>query len=366
MPKLLKYSLLALLWSGVAVYILWSAIASGRERAARTVSRIVIEVADSSEHGYLVSAPKVRQWLRQSGIATLGTRVDEVDLQGLENMIVRNGFVDKAKAYINYDAELHLRISQHSPVVRLLTDGMNGYATAEGYVFPAPRAASLYLPVVTGSYQPPFPSDYSGDLRRHIDREKEKIGERIIQLEKQKELVYKDERRNRRNMDSVRRERVNRRWWRLESSESFEKRIEELRDKKQNYRRYYQYRTQLLRTRTEQLSRQQEQGIVKQKKLEKSYKDFMNLLTFVQFLEEDDFWRSEVVQIIAHTTVSGALEIDLVPRSGRYTILFGRIEQVEEKFDKLLYFYRRGLNNIGWDEYRTINVKYNSQVVCRK
>ena len=92
----------------------------------------------------------------------------------------------------------------------------------------------------------------------------------------------------------------------------------------------------------------------------------MKLLTFVEFVEDDDFWRSEVVQIIARATVSGALEVELVPRSGRHRILFGRLEDVERKFDKLLCFYRRGLREIGWDEYSTINVKYSDQVVCKK
>mgnify|MGYP000784713294 FL=1 len=73
-----------------------------------------------------------------------------------------------------------------------------------------------------------------------------------------------------------------------------------------------------------------------------------------------------MVQIAAHTTPSGALEVELVPRSGRHTIVFGRIEQVERKFDKLLRFYRSGLMNIGWGEYRTIDIRYNDQVVCKK
>ena len=55
-----------------------------------------------------------------------------------------------------------------------------------------------------------------------------------------------------------------------------------------------------------------------------------------------------------------------MPRSGRHTIVFGRIEQVERKFDKLLRFYRSGLMNIGWGEYRTIDIRYNDQVVCKK
>ena len=92
----------------------------------------------------------------------------------------------------------------------------------------------------------------------------------------------------------------------------------------------------------------------------------MKLLTFVETVENDDFWRSEVVQITAHTTPSGALEVELTPRSGRYTILFGRLEEVDRKFDKLLRFYRNGLPVLGWGTYRTIDIRYDNQVVCKK
>ena len=76
--------------------------------------------------------------------------------------------------------------------------------------------------------------------------------------------------------------------------------------------------------------------------------------------------RSEVVQIAARTTPSGALEVELTPRSGRFTILFGRLDDIGGKFDKLLRFYRSGLSSIGWSEYRTIDIRYNDQVVCKK
>ena len=115
-----------------------------------------------------------------------------------------------------------------------------------------------------------------------------------------------------------------------------------------------------------QIAAQQESERRKQKNLEKSYEDFMKLLTFVETVEGDEFWRSEVVQITARTTPSGALEVDLTPRSGRYTILFGRLEEVDRKFDKLLRFYRNGLSTLGWETYRTIDVRYGNQVVCKK
>ena len=44
----------------------------------------------------------------------------------------------------------------------------------------------------------------------------------------------------------------------------------------------------------------------------------------------------------------------------------GNHGDMERKFDKLLRFYRSGLMNIGWGEYRTIDIRYNDQVVCKK
>ena len=175
MNRYLRYALLALLWSAVAAYILYAGTTAQRLRAARTVCKVEIEVVDSSSMGYLVSGRMVRGWIAQSGIKTKGTAVDKVPLTQIEEMIARNGFVERVDAYVSYDGVLHVDISQRRPLVRLLVNGVDSYVTAEGYVFAAPRASSLYVPVVTGSYRPPFPAAYEGPVRAHIDIESAKV-----------------------------------------------------------------------------------------------------------------------------------------------------------------------------------------------
>ena len=366
LKKYLRYALLTLLWGAVAAYVIYAGTAAGRLRAGKKVGRVEIEVVDSSSQGHLVSAAMVRQWISHAGIKTLGTAVDAVDLTGIERLIARNGFVDKTVAYVSYGGTLHIEISQRKPLVRLLTDGMNAYVTAEGYVFAAPRASSLYVPVVTGSYRPPFPASYVGSVREHIDLRLGEIDERIAELEREKYPLYRREMENDRNISALRRMRIQRQWWRLEGSREFDARVDALREKKAGLRRTYRYRAGVICEEIERIAGLQEAERRKQKKLEKSYEDFMKLLTFVETVEDDDFWRSEVVQITAKTTPSGALEVELTPRSGRFAVLFGRLEDVERKFDKLLRFYRSGLSSIGWSEYRTIDIRYNDQVVCKK
>lgn len=366
MKPWIRYSLLALMWSAVTAYVVFAAASSRARRAADRVRVLEIEVVDSTSQGHLVAANSVRGWIARSGIATVGTQVDSVDLTGIEKLIARNGFVDEVAAYVTSRGVLRIEISQRKPLLRLLAAGMDSYVTREGFVFAAPRASSLYVPVVTGSYRPPFPADQAGSVRAHVDAELRRIDRRIEELEGEKYPFYKRELKNDRNLYALRRMRVKRRWWRLEGAREFEARVDELRSYKVQKRRDYRYEARMIQQGIDRIAAQQEAEGRKQKKLEKSYEDFMNLLTFVEQVEQDDFWRSEVVQIVARTTPSGALEVDLIPRSGRHTIRFGRLERTEEKFDKLMRFYRRGLPQIGWDEYRTIDIRYQDQVVCSK
>ena len=302
MRKYLRYALLTLLWGAVAAYVVYAGTAAGRLRAGKKVGRVEIEVVDSSSMGYLVSGRMVREWIAHSGIKTNGTAVDAVELAAIEALIAKNGFVERVDAYVTYGGVLHIDISQRRPLLRLLTDGVDSYVTPEGYVFAAPRASSLYVPVVTGAYRPPFPASFVGSVRGHIDLERAKIDKRIAELEREKYPFFRRELQNDRNISALRRMRIKKQWWRMESSAAFDARVEELRARKAELRRKYRYEARLVQEGIDRIAQRQEAERLKQKKLEKSYEDFMKLLTFVEFIEDDDFWRSEVVQIAAHTT----------------------------------------------------------------
>jgi cell division protein FtsQ len=80
------------------------------------------------------------------------------------------------------------------------------------------------------------------------------------------------------------------------------------------------------------------------------------------FIYHHDFWNAQIEQIY----VNAAGEIELIPRVGNQNIILGNSEMLEKKFNKLFLFYREGLNKTGWNKYKTINLKYEGQVVCTK
>lgn len=87
-----------------------------------------------------------------------------------------------------------------------------------------------------------------------------------------------------------------------------------------------------------------------------------SLFRIAIYISNDPFYRAQIEQIY----VDDGGEIMLVPAVGNHVILFGRAEELDEKFTKLFAFYKYGLNKIGWNKYDIINIKYKNQVVCSK
>jgi cell division protein FtsQ len=82
----------------------------------------------------------------------------------------------------------------------------------------------------------------------------------------------------------------------------------------------------------------------------------------IQFISTDDFWKAMVEEIF----INNKGEIELYTKIGSQTVIFGGIDNMEEKFSNLLVFYKQWLNKVGWEKYKTINLKYKNQVVCSK
>jgi cell division protein FtsQ len=64
--------------------------------------------------------------------------------------------------------------------------------------------------------------------------------------------------------------------------------------------------------------------------------------------------------------VNDKADIELIPRVGNQRIVLGSADSLEVKMRNLLAFYKQAMPKVGWDTYKTINVKYTNQVVCVK
>jgi len=87
-----------------------------------------------------------------------------------------------------------------------------------------------------------------------------------------------------------------------------------------------------------------------------------NLVELIKFVNDDPFWKSQVVRI----HIDKNKEIELTPRIGNHKILIGKASDLRTKFDKLWAFYQSCSESGSWTAYKTLNLKYKDQIVCTK
>jgi cell division protein FtsQ len=80
------------------------------------------------------------------------------------------------------------------------------------------------------------------------------------------------------------------------------------------------------------------------------------------YISQDAFLKSFIDQIY----INENKDIELVPKIGSQTIIFGNSVDAKEKLENLKTFYEKVMSKMDWNVYKSINLKYKNQVVCSK
>jgi len=80
------------------------------------------------------------------------------------------------------------------------------------------------------------------------------------------------------------------------------------------------------------------------------------------YIKGDTLWDNQIEQLFVD--LKG--DVEMVPRVGSHKIILGSTDSLQTKFRNLLVFYKKAIPKVGWDTYKTINLKYNNQIVCEK
>ena len=78
-------------------------------------------------------------------------------------------------------------------------------------------------------------------------------------------------------------------------------------------------------------------------------------------LRKDAFLNAMIGQIF----VSSNGDFILAPLIGDQKIVFGKYEDAQDKIQNLKIFYREAMPYEGWRKYRSIDVRFRGQVICK-
>ncbi len=89
---------------------------------------------------------------------------------------------------------------------------------------------------------------------------------------------------------------------------------------------------------------------------------FPDLAQLFRLVHQDDFLRKDIIG--AYVSPTGSVK--MTSRSQAYAIDFGKMINMERKFGNYKAFYQKAAADTTINAYKTINLKFTSQVVCTK
>jgi cell division protein FtsQ len=86
----------------------------------------------------------------------------------------------------------------------------------------------------------------------------------------------------------------------------------------------------------------------------------IQLKEMIEFINKDDFWKAQIAQL----DISSNGKITIYPQVTGQRVEFGRAENFEAKFKKLMIFYKEILPQRGWTKYERVNLEYEGQIIA--
>ncbi|WP_276365816.1 cell division protein FtsQ [Chryseolinea sp. H1M3-3] len=83
------------------------------------------------------------------------------------------------------------------------------------------------------------------------------------------------------------------------------------------------------------------------------------IMALINRIREDEFWNAQIAQL----DIDSKSRITIFPQVGDEKIEFGKPDDMEVKFKKLMIFYKEILPRTGWNKYNRVNLEYEGQIV---
>ncbi len=86
----------------------------------------------------------------------------------------------------------------------------------------------------------------------------------------------------------------------------------------------------------------------------------LQLKEMIEFINGDDFWKAQIAQL----DINSNGKIMIYPQVTGQRVEFGKAENFEMKFKKLMIFYKEILPQRGWTKYDRVNLEYEGQIIA--
>lgn len=84
------------------------------------------------------------------------------------------------------------------------------------------------------------------------------------------------------------------------------------------------------------------------------------IMALIDMIRQDEFWNAQIAEV----EIDSHCRISFYPQVGDERIEFGKPDNMETKFSKLMIFYKEILPRVGWNKYNRVNLEYEGQIIA--
>ncbi len=116
---------------GLLAYIIYGLIQFSGSTIQRQCTGVKVEIMDSLEKN-LVSPPEVLHLMHLNNLDLVGQRLDNIQFQRVERVVSVLSMVERVESYSTNAGIVHIRVWQHDPVLRIMSDSGSYYVNSNG------------------------------------------------------------------------------------------------------------------------------------------------------------------------------------------------------------------------------------------
>ena len=146
----MKVALKIILLLLVAGYLIFAIVEFSQRTEERVCEAVDIQITDSLEGGF-VTTDYIHSILTKNKIFAEGQKLSSIDIQGLEETLQKDPYIDSARCYCSAASHLCIQIFPQRPILHIIqNNGENYYLDGSGATMPADYL-NIDLCIATGN-----------------------------------------------------------------------------------------------------------------------------------------------------------------------------------------------------------------------
>ena len=163
----MKVALKIILLLLVAGYLIFAIVEFSQRTEERVCEAVDIEITDSLEGGF-VTTDYIHNILTKNKVFAEGKKLSGIDIQGLEEILQKDPYIDSARCYCSAASHLWIQIIPQRPILHVIqNNGENYYLDGSGATMPVENM-NIDLCVATGNITKDYAKKKLMDLAKFI------------------------------------------------------------------------------------------------------------------------------------------------------------------------------------------------------